>query len=260
MEDGKLTRTRIWINVPHPDDWPRIEKLERDLKDVAAALAHRQGTRVRVTGPSFVRHAYVEAVTRSFTRSTWIAIGLCALVLMVALRDIRLGLLTILPVLVVAVWLRAVMVFTGTSLNIVTVQVISLAIGLGVDYSIHVTQRMREACRDQPEGSPLAWMFRTMKETGLALFASAGTTLSGFLILLLSPMPLFVMFGTIMALMIGLSLLNGLLLLPPLLLTFGGFRPTGTGMRHEGAGPMPARTSSPRPRGADRKRPLRPGR
>lgn len=234
MEDGKLIRTRIWINVPQPDDWQRIEKLEHDLESVSAALEDRHGFHVSVTGPSFERHAYVEAITRSFTRSTWIAISLCAVVLMVALRDVRLGLLTVVPVLVVAAWLQAIMVFTGTSLNIVTVQVISLSIGLGVDYSIHVTQRMREARRDQPEGSPLLWMFRTMKETGLALFASAGTTLGGFLILLLSPMPLFVMFGTIMALMIGLSLLNGLLLLPPLLLNFGAFWQTGTGVRHGG--------------------------
>lgn len=40
-------------------------------------------------------------------------------------------------------------------------------------------------------------------------------------------MPLFTMFGTIMALMVGLSPLNGLFLLPPLLLTFGPFRQTG---------------------------------
>jgi predicted RND superfamily exporter protein len=234
MEEGRLTRTRIWINVPDPDHWPRMGQTRRALKQASSALENPPGVSVSITGPSFVRYAYVNALTRSFTRSTWIAIGLCALVLIVALRDVRLGLLTVVPVLVVAVWLQAIMVFTGMSLNIVTVQVISLAIGLGIDYSIHVTQRMREARREQPEGNSLLWMFRTMKETGLALFASAGTTLVGFLILLLSPMPLFTMFGTIMAIMIGLSLVSGLLLLPALLLVFGGFRDAGVvaGMRH----------------------------
>ena len=60
-----------------------------------------------------------------------------------------------------------------------------------------------------------------MDETGKAVATSAITDLVGFLILTLSIMPLFVMFGTIMGIMISLSFIAALVMLPVLLYQFG---------------------------------------
>ncbi|MFQ5744183.1 MAG: RND family transporter [Acidobacteriota bacterium] len=222
VENGRLMRVRVWFNVTRPEDWAMMGRLLEELKDISADLDRLPRVHVYITGLSYTRYAYVNDLTSSFTSSTLTAILLCALVVFLAFRDFRLGTLTVVPVLIVAVWLQGIMALTDTSLNIVTVQVISLAIGLGIDYPIHLTQRLREARKEHPGGARLAWVGQTMEETGVALFGSALTTLAGFLILLLSPMPLFVMFGTIMSIMIGLALLCGLVLLPTLLLKLGG--------------------------------------
>ena len=65
------------------------------------------------------------------------------IIVLIVLRDVRLSLITILPVIAITLWLRGGMVLSDTPVNLVTVQISSLAIGLGVDYAIHMVQRVR---------------------------------------------------------------------------------------------------------------------
>lgn len=222
FEDGELLRMRLWFRVADAEDWNGMADLLVDLEAFDDEIAALSGVDITITGPSYTRYVYVNAITESFSTSIYIAIALCAIILLVALRRPWLAILTVLPVLAVTAWLQAGMVVAGLSLNIVTVQVASLAIGLGIDYSIHVTQRLREARRTHPAAGRTAWMREVMSETGVALAASATSTFTGFLLLLGSPMPLFTMFGMIMAIMIALSLVAAMVMLPPLLLKLGG--------------------------------------
>ena len=59
---------------------------------------------------------------------------------------------------------------------------------------------------------------RTGEGTGGALAISAVTSMTGFLIMALAPMPMFVTFGVLTAVMIFFSLLVSLLVLPSLLM------------------------------------------
>ena len=222
LEDGRAVRMRLWFRVEGAENWDALRVLLEGLETWDDELQAASGVElVQVTGPSYTRYVYVNALTESFLNSILIAIALCAIVLLFALRRVLLALLTVAPVLAVTAWLQAGMVAADMSLNIVTVQVASLAIGLGIDYSIHVTQRLREARREHPGAGRVAWMRQVMGETGVALGASAATTSTGFLLLMASPMPLFSMFGAIMAIMIALSLMAAVIMLPPLLLKVG---------------------------------------
>jgi uncharacterized membrane protein YdfJ with MMPL/SSD domain len=59
---------------------------------------------------------------------------------------------------------------------------------------------------------------RTGEGTGGALAISAATSITGFLVMATAPMPMFVTFGVLTAVMIAFSLLVSLLVLPSLLL------------------------------------------
>ena len=118
-------------------------------------------------------------------------------------------------------WLRGGMVLSDTPVNLVTVQISSLAIGLGVDYAIHMVQRVREARFENPKATQEEWMAESLDETGNNVAMSAFTDFVGFMILALSIMPLFVTFGVIMAVMIFLSFIAAVIMLPALLYQFG---------------------------------------
>jgi len=239
LEDGKMTMARSWFEVERPDDIYGLMKEQKELLDASSAdLSSMEGISVQVAGLSYERYVYVLEITDSFQESLAVAIALAFLIVLFVLRDFRLSLITILPVVAITLWLRCGMVLTGTSINIVTVQISSLAIGLGVDYAIHMVQRIREARFDNPYGSKEEWMEESLDETGNNVAMSAFTDFVGFMVLTLSIMPLFVTFGMIMAIMIFLSFVAAVIMLPALLFQFGNL---------EGDRPPPERSVEPEP-------------
>ena len=195
--------------------------LKEDLDDSASDLNSIEGVSVQVAGLSYERYVYMLEITDSFQESLVVAIGLAFVIVLFVLRDFRLSLITILPVIAITLWLRGGMVLSDTPVNLVTVQISSLAIGLGVDYAIHMVQRVREARFENPNATQEEWMAESLDETGNNVAMSAFTDFVGFMILALSIMPLFVTFGVIMAVMIFLSFIAAVIMLPALLYQFG---------------------------------------
>ena len=222
IEDGNVTMARSWFQVERPDDiYGSMMDLKEDLENSASGLEEIDGVSVTVAGLSYERYVYMLEITDSFQESLVVAIVLAFVIVLIVLRDVRLSLITILPVIAITLWLRGGMVLSDTPVNLVTVQISSLAIGLGVDYAIHMVQRVREARFENPSGSQEDWMEESLDETGNNVAMSAFTDFIGFMVLALSIMPLFVTFGLIMAVMIFLSFVAAVIMLPALLYQFG---------------------------------------
>ena len=105
----------------------------------------------------------------------------------------------------------------GFHLNFVTATIGAVSIGVGVDFSIHMTQRFRE---EMGRGSAMecARWSGPREGTGTALMASAGSSICGFAIMALAPMPLFSAYGILTAVMVLMAAAAALLVLPSLLL------------------------------------------
>ena len=222
LENGNMTMARSWFQVERPDDiYGAMMDLKDDLDNSASDLNAIDGVSVQVAGLSYERYVYMLEITDSFQESLVVAIILAFIIVLLVLRDVRLSLITILPVIAITLWLRGGMVLSDTPINLVTVQISSLAIGLGVDYAIHMVQRVREARFENPSGTQEDWMEESLDETGNNVAMSAFTDFIGFMVLALSIMPLFVTFGLIMAVMIFLSFVAAVIMLPALLYQFG---------------------------------------
>ena len=222
IENGNVTMARSWFQVERPDDiYGSMMDLKEDLENSASGLEEIDGVSVTVAGLSYERYVYMLEITDSFQESLVVAIVLAFVIVLIVLWDVRLSLITILPVIAITLWLRGGMVLSDTPVNLVTVQISSLAIGLGVDYAIHMVQRVREARFENPSGSQEDWMEESLDETGNNVAMSAFTDFIGFMVLALSIMPLFVTFGLIMAVMIFLSFVAAVIMLPALLYQFG---------------------------------------
>ena len=222
LENGKLTMVRVWFQVLRPDDmYGAMKEQKKDLDAAVVNLNQMEGVSAQIAGLSYERYVYVLEITDSFQESLVVAIVIAFFIVLVALRDLKLSIITIMPVVAITIWLRGGMVLTDTSINLVTVQISSLAIGLGVDYAIHMVQRIREARAENPHASQEQWMSEALDETGNNVAMSAFTDFVGFMVLTLSIMPLFVTFGMIMAIMITLSFVAAVIMLPALLYQFG---------------------------------------
>ena len=187
--------------------------LEQDMR----VLGENRGiTRFGLTGSPFTREAQLDAATRTLQRSLPIAAVGALVLLLVAMRSVRYAIVTVIPIGLVVAWLYALMYLIGFSLNFVTATIGAVSIGVGIDYSIHMTQRFREELASSP--NKVDALHKAAKGTGLALLVSALSSMVGFTIMGLAPFPLISTYGFLTAIMIALALLSSLVVLPSLLL------------------------------------------
>jgi predicted RND superfamily exporter protein len=102
------------------------------------------------------------------------------------------------------------------SLNIMTLMVTSLTIGIGVDYGIHISHRFSEDIEVFDNISDA--IHNTVTHTGLALFGGATTTIAGFGLIAFASMPPIAQFGRITALTILYSSIASVFVLPTFLI------------------------------------------
>ena len=139
----------------------------------------------------------------------------------VEMRKPFLGVVTILPVIAIVMGTYLGMYYLGIPLNPVTSTLSGLAIGIGVPFVIHVTNRFREALivSDDPVEAARA----TLKTTGGALFGSAFTTMAGFGILITSSLKPFQQMGQVVVIALGFALIASILILPTLLVLWANY-------------------------------------
>ena len=189
------------------------ESLSRDVGPLAALPSISE---VGITGSPFTREATLNATTRALTISLPIAAGACFLLLAFWMRSVGYAFITTLPVGLVVSWLYAFMYVTGYSLNFVTATIAAVSIGVGIDYSIHMTQRFRQELPLHP--NPISALQTAARGTGAALAGSAASSIAGFAVMGFAPMPLFSTYGIISAVMVLMAGSASLLVLPAMLL------------------------------------------
>jgi hydrophobe/amphiphile efflux-3 (HAE3) family protein len=166
-----------------------------------------------------------DSLTESQTTSILLTIlaALMVLVIFFWFTEFRpmLAVLAVLPILLVLVWVLGTMVLLGYDYNVVTALITALSIGIGVDYTIHITHRFLEEREHQHDVG--AAMAATMRTTGGALIGSAITTALGFAVLVFSPIPPMGQFGLLTAITVTYSLIAAIVVLPPMLVIWAAY-------------------------------------
>jgi predicted RND superfamily exporter protein len=122
------------------------------------------------------------------------------------------GLLSLTPLVLSVVGNFGTMALTGANLDIATVMIASIVIGIGVDYSVHfITRYRRERRRGAPHKEAL---FVTYNTTGRAIIYNALTLTFGFLVLTLSHFGALQTMGWLVALTMVASALGALFIVP----------------------------------------------
>ena len=125
-------------------------------------------------------------------------------------RALGLAIITTFPILIVVIWLYGMISAAGYGLNMVTVAIAAMSLGVGIDYVIHVVERYRE---EREKGRSVHSSLVAMGgASGLALVGSAVSDVTGFAIISLSPMGFFSAFGLFCALMIALSFIASMII------------------------------------------------
>ena len=123
--------------------------------------------------------------------------------------------ITTTPIFIMIIWLYALVDLFGYGLNMVTVSIAAISLGVGVDYVIHLIERYREEIEEGK--SQLESVAVVGGASGLALFGSALSDFAGFMVINQSKMGFFSTFGLFCAIMIILSLIASMIIAPALI-------------------------------------------
>lgn len=214
-EDGnalKFLRMRIDVTAGNSEESSglanQFKEFEQDLEDAT-------GARVHLSGDLILVHNVLSGLVISQVESTAFSLAVSLIVLVSLTRRFGPSLVVILPVGLAGTWVVGAMAVLNINWNVLTVMITALTIGLGIDYSIHVWRKF-ESNQDKGMGT-WASMKDMYSTTGAALIMSAGTTICGFMVLLLSPVPVIKDFGLVSSISVAFSLILALLVLPGLL-------------------------------------------
>lgn len=176
----------------------------------------REDCRISITGMPFVDITMDRSLINSQIGSISIAVIFVILLVAVILRSFLGGVFSAIPIVAAITVLFGVMGLTGIPLNIATVLVASVALGIGIDYSIHIISHFKHIYKIT--GNSQVAISETILISGKAIIINVISVSAGFLVLLFSDMVPLQYFGFLIALSMVGSSLGALTLLPVILI------------------------------------------
>jgi predicted RND superfamily exporter protein len=196
-----------------------------EMRDVATVIEGESELTATATGQPIIQEIVQDGLLKTLVQGFLITLGVILTFLIGIFwrrhGEPTLGVVTIVPVVFALAWVLGAMNLLGIAFNTETAIITSIAIGLGVDYAIHVSERFLEEL--ELTGDPGAALDRTISGTGGALLASAVTTAAGFGVLSLALVPSLRRFGLVMATTIAFAFFASVVLLPSLLTLWAGW-------------------------------------
>ncbi len=171
----------------------------------------------KLTGTPSLTNEVTRLIVRGQIKSLISAVIFTFIITSLLLKSFKGGLFTTTPIVLTVLFNFGLMGLFGINLDIATVMIASIAIGIGVDYSIHIYTRYEEE-------SDLGYSLKdalgiSIQTVGRANLYNASAVIAGFGIILLSSFPPLVRFGGLTAITMIVSFFGALVILPVLILS-----------------------------------------
>lgn len=208
LDSDAIRLTALWTLQTSKESVDAANRIE----EKAAEL----GLNAQVTGKIMLYRAMNDPVVRAYLNSLAFALVGIAIILMVSLRSVRLGLLSLIPNTVPLALGAGMAALLHKPLDIGTVLVTSVCLGIAVDDTIHFLSGYHHWLREGHEReSAIAMVFT---HTGPALVVTTLVLVAGFGTFAFASYVPNVNFGILTALILSTALITDLFLLPALLL------------------------------------------
>ncbi len=190
------------------------EKVVEEI-DQYVAQEFPEGYSVRSAGVAIVEKAITRLISNAQIYSIIVSLTLVFIILSITYRSLIAGLYGIVPLGLAVLVNFGVMGFSGIKLDVSTAMVASVAIGIGIDYTIHFLSayhRERRRTEDLQDVEK-----RVLRTTGKAIIFNAVSVAAGFAVLLLSNFNPLMYMGLLIAITMFTSSIAAMTVLPVLL-------------------------------------------
>jgi len=194
-----------------------LEKIEVDLTEKIGISKDK----VKITGILVLYNNMLQSLFKSQILTLSVVMIGIAFMLIILFRSVKLAIIGIIPNLLAAAIILGLMGMLKIPLDMMTITIAAITIGIAVDNSIHYIYRFREEFPNTVDY--ISTMHYCHANIGKAVFYTASTIIIGFSILVLSNFIPTIYFGLLTAFAMFIALFAALTLLPKLILIFRPF-------------------------------------
>ena len=215
-EDGN--QLRFAIRVFESDPSLQRDVLLQDIRDKLTGKLGYESSQVHLSGMLVLYNNMLQSLFRSQIMT--IGVVFLAILLMFAMlfRNVRMASIAIVPNAFAALLVLGLMGWLQIPLDLMTITVAAISIGIAVDDTIHYVHRFtREFDKDQDYWAAVK---RSHASIGRAMYYTTVTVTLGFSILVLSNFVPTIYFGLLTGFAMLVALLADLMLLPLLIVRF----------------------------------------
>ncbi|WP_232701566.1 efflux RND transporter permease subunit [Halobacterium wangiae] len=219
--DYRALNVRVGVSASAP-----TATITTEMRSVAETVAGDSELTATATGPPVVDELVQRDLLRTLVETFLLTLGVILAFLTVLFYRRYdaplLGAVTLVPVVGALGWILGTMYLFDIPFTTETAVIASIAIGLGVDYAIHVSERFVHELDGTTDVSDA--LDATVSGTGGALLASAVSTAAGFGVLVFALVPSLRRFGAVTSATIVFAFVASVVVLPSLLTLWHRYR------------------------------------
>jgi len=219
--DIKKSSTRLLVTLDTLST-KQVLNLERETREFIDNNLKSLNSYI-ISGPTLMfGHISYRNIVAMLT-GTAVALILISAILLISLRSVKIGLISLVPNLIPALMGFGVWALFVGEIGLAVSVVASVTLGIVVDDTVHFLSKYLRARRElnMDSGEAVVYAFKTV---GKALMTTSAILISGFLILAMSSFELNSSLGALSSIVIFIALVADFLLLPPLLMLIEGKR------------------------------------
>ena len=214
--DRKSDEVRFLIRVKESD--PDLDRnlLLADISDYFVNELGFKKEHFHFTGMLILYNNMLESLFKSQILTLGVVFGIILLMFIILFRSLKLAILGMFPNLVGACFVLGLMGWSGIPLDMMTITIAAISIGIAVDNTIHYIHRFKMEYARLGDYSKA--MFACHDTIARAMYFTSITIIAGFSVLVLSNFMPSIYFGMFTSLAMFIALMANLTLLPVLLL------------------------------------------
>ena len=194
-----------------------IKKIEKDLNEKLGLKKEE----FKLAGVLILFNNLLQSLFKS--QILTLGIVMCGIFIMflILFRNIAVSVIGVVPNIIAAFFILGIIGLLGVPLDMMTITIAAITIGIAVDNSIHYIYRFKEEFKKLNDYNET--LDKCHKTVGVAIFNTSVTIVFGFSILILSNFIPTIYFGVFTGIAMLLAMLSVLTLLPKLILTIKPF-------------------------------------
>lgn len=212
-----LTRTIIMIDMPRTNIEITGETIHQ-INEIIDSYTLTNGSATHITGLGAIMWDLHSLLLPSQIESIVFAIIAVFVCMVIVFKSFKYGIFTLIPLSLVVLWEPLLLVALRVPLSVITVAIASITIGTGIDFGVHITERIREEIERGKSGTDASRI--AVMTTSLSLFETIFAVCLGLLPIYLLNMEIINQFITVIILMLIIACVSAMILLPTIYMTY----------------------------------------